>query len=50
MNLILTKRRLKKWAANKGIEWMDGMPLTLGLLPFHIGNHKKAQANARDPS
>lgn len=28
MNLILTKRRLKKWAANKGIEWMDGMPLT----------------------
>lgn len=29
MNLILTKRRLKKWAANKGIEWMDGMPLTL---------------------
>ncbi len=29
LNLILTQRRSKKWAADKGIEWMDGMPLTL---------------------
>jgi len=29
MSLILKKRRYKKWAKNKGIEWMDGMPLTL---------------------
>lgn len=26
---ILKKRRNKKWAAAKGIEWMDGMPLTV---------------------
>jgi DNA (cytosine-5)-methyltransferase 1 len=25
---ILTSRRYKKWAAAKGIPWMDGMPLT----------------------
>lgn len=26
---ILKKRRYKKWAEKKGIDWMDGMPLTL---------------------
>lgn len=26
---ILKKRRYKKWAELKGIDWMDGMPLTL---------------------
>lgn len=25
---LLRQRRRKKWARNKGIEWMDGMPLT----------------------
>lgn len=29
MNLIMTERRKKKWAAEYGIDWMDGMPLTL---------------------
>ncbi len=29
IKLILLSRRNKKWAAIKGIEWMDGMPLTL---------------------
>lgn len=29
MNIILKKRRMKKWALEKGIEWMDGMPLTI---------------------
>lgn len=29
LNAILKKRRYKKWALNKGIDWMDGMPLTL---------------------
>lgn len=28
LNLILLYRRNKKWAAAKGITWMDGMPLT----------------------
>lgn len=29
LNLILLYRRNKKWAEQKGITWMDGMPLTL---------------------
>jgi DNA (cytosine-5)-methyltransferase 1 len=28
MNELLKQRRMKKWAIAKGIEWMDGMPLT----------------------
>ncbi len=28
LQLILKKRRYKKWAEAKGIDWMDGMPLT----------------------
>lgn len=29
LDTILTERRKKKWAAIIGIDWMDGMPLTL---------------------
>lgn len=29
LSLLLKHRRQKKWAAGKGIVWMDGMPLTL---------------------
>ena len=29
LNLILRERRKKKWAEQIGIEWMDGMPLTI---------------------
>lgn len=29
LNKIVCERRNKKWALNKGITWMDGMPLTL---------------------
>ena len=29
MNSLLKERRKKKWAADYGIDWMDGMPLTL---------------------
>lgn len=28
LNLLLRERRKKKWAAEIGIDWMDGMPLT----------------------
>ncbi len=28
LNLMLKERRKKKWAAEFGIDWMDGMPLT----------------------
>ncbi|MGL5874426.1 MAG: DNA (cytosine-5-)-methyltransferase [Xenococcaceae cyanobacterium] len=29
LNLLLKERRKKIWAEKKGIQWMDGMPLTL---------------------
>lgn len=29
LNLILKERRKKKWAEEYGIDWMDGMPLTI---------------------
>ncbi len=32
LNLILTERRKKKWAAEYGIDWMDGMPLTKEMI------------------
>lgn len=36
LNEILKKRRNKKWAEKKGIEWMDGMPLTLSEIKTFI--------------
>lgn len=32
LNNILTERRKKKWAVEYGIDWMDGMPLTLEMI------------------
>lgn len=32
LNLILTERRKKKWASQWGIDWMDGMPLTVEMI------------------
>jgi len=29
LNMLLKERRKKKWAEDYGIDWMDGMPLTL---------------------
>lgn len=29
LNILLKERRKKKWAEDFGIDWMDGMPLTL---------------------
>ncbi|TAF10172.1 MAG: DNA (cytosine-5-)-methyltransferase [Nostocales cyanobacterium] len=29
LNLLLKQRRRKNWSAKKGIQWMDGIPLTL---------------------
>ncbi len=44
---ILKKRRYKKWAEAKGIDWMDGMPLTLEeIQSFH--NHPKLEVNLND--
>ena len=32
LNLLLKERRKKKWAQEYGIDWMDGMPLTIGMI------------------
>ncbi len=32
LNLMLKERRKKKWAEEFGIEWMDGMPLTISQI------------------
>ena len=32
LNLLLKERRKKKWAAEYGIDWMDGMPLTIDMI------------------
>lgn len=32
LNLMMTKRRMHKWADEWGIKWMDGMPLTTKMI------------------
>ena len=32
LNIMMTERRKKKWAEVYGIDWMDGMPLTLNMI------------------
>ena len=32
LNAMMTERRKKKWAEEYGIEWMDGMPLTIDMI------------------
>ena len=32
LNRMVTERRRKKWASVYGIDWMDGMPLTLEMI------------------
>jgi DNA (cytosine-5)-methyltransferase 1 len=47
LELILKKRRYKKWAEAKGIDWMDGMPLTLNeIQSFHT--HPKLEIHLED--
>lgn len=42
LNLLLLERRKRKWAAEIGIDWMDGMPLTEKQIStfFHHDNLK----------
>lgn len=32
LNIMMTERRKKKWAEEYGIDWMDGMPLTIDMI------------------
>jgi DNA (cytosine-5)-methyltransferase 1 len=43
LNLLLLERRKRKWAAEIGIDWMDGMPLTEKQIAtfFHHNNLKE---------
>jgi DNA (cytosine-5)-methyltransferase 1 len=47
LELILKKRRYKKWAEKKGIDWMDGMPLTLNEIQSFY-QHPKLEKNLDD--
>jgi DNA (cytosine-5)-methyltransferase 1 len=47
LGLILKKRRHKKWAIAKGIDWMDGMPLTLDEIKSFY-THKDLEENIED--
>lgn len=44
---ILLKRRNKKWAVSKGIEWMDGMPLTVDEIRTFC-NYPKVDTDLED--
>ena len=43
INILMRERRKKKWAALKGITWMDGMPLTLDEIFSFYNNKSKIQ-------
>ena len=38
LNKMMTERRKKKWASEYGIDWMDGMPLTLEMIKSFWNN------------
>ena len=40
LNMMLKERRKKKWAEEYGIDWMDGMPLTLEQIRTFYDNPK----------
>ena len=47
LNLMLRERRKKKWADDYGIDWMDGMPLTLDHIRSFY-NHKQLEYMLQD--
>lgn len=49
LNLILRERRKKKWAEEIGIEWMDGMPLSIDHIKTFY-NHPELQTMLTDLS
>lgn len=48
LELLLRERRKKKWSQNKGIKWMDGMPLTLEEISTFYGNDLFSKKSPRD--
>lgn len=48
LNQLLKERRRKIWAEQKGIEWMDGMPLTIEeISTFYYSNNLLESNNLR---
>jgi DNA (cytosine-5)-methyltransferase 1 len=47
LELILKKRRYKRWAEAKGIDWMDGMPLTIEEIKTFY-DHSDLEVNLDD--
>lgn len=47
LNAMLKERRKKKWAEEYGIDWMDGMPLTIGQIRTFF-NHPELEEMLND--
>jgi DNA (cytosine-5)-methyltransferase 1 len=45
LNQLLKERRRKTWAENKGIAWMDGMPLTIDEISTFYNPNNLFQSN-----
>ncbi len=49
MNRLFKERRKKQWATEIGIDWMDGMPLTLSQIQsFYPVNNLFEQVNLEE--
>lgn len=47
LNRLLKERRKKQWAIDYGIDWMDGMPLTIKQISSFI-NYKQLESDLED--
>lgn len=47
LNRMMTERRKKKWAQQYGIDWMDGMPLTIDMIRTFY-DHPQLEAMLED--
>ena len=48
LSMMMTERRKKKWALEYGIDWMDGMPLTLEMIRSFWGDDPLLEEELED--
>lgn len=48
LSMMMTERRKKKWASIHGIDWMDGMPLTIDMIRSFWGEDPTLEAMLED--
>ena len=48
LSKMMTERRKKKWAEEYGIDWMDGMPLTLDMIRSFWGDDPELESMLED--